>query len=135
MIKEIKSIDELNHEIYEICRLAINKERVKTYLNQLIASHNEKLFLYKSEKQILGVLGIKVAKNICEITCIAVKEEHQENNIGSNFIEFLKKKFTTITAETDNDAVYFYRKNGFEIKSLGEKYIGVERFLCQYSIQ
>lgn len=39
-----------------------------------------------------------------------------------------------IFAETDNDAVGFYRSYGFEVTSLGEKYPGVERFLCKYKI-
>ena len=37
------------------------------------------------------------------------------------------------TAETDKDAVDFYRKLGFSVTSLGEKYPGVERFHCEYS--
>ncbi|MNW71139.1 hypothetical protein D3C74_508110 [compost metagenome] len=36
----------------------------------------------------------------------------------------------TITAETDREAVGFYRSTGFPITSLGEKYPGVERFAC-----
>lgn len=35
-----------------------------------------------------------------------------------------------IQAETDQEAVGFYRKAGFVITSLGEKYPGVERFSC-----
>ncbi|GAA0394735.1 hypothetical protein GCM10008933_26940 [Paenibacillus motobuensis] len=35
-----------------------------------------------------------------------------------------------IIAETDQDAIGFYSKIGFEIHSLGEKYPGVERFQC-----
>jgi ribosomal protein S18 acetylase RimI-like enzyme len=37
---------------------------------------------------------------------------------------------STIQAETDKDAVNFYRSCGFEVKSLGELYPGVERFVC-----
>lgn len=36
-----------------------------------------------------------------------------------------------VTAETDHDAVGFYRTYGFSIHSLGEKYAGVERFSVQ----
>ena len=36
-----------------------------------------------------------------------------------------------ITAETDRDAVEFYRRVGFEVESLGEQYPGTERFLCR----
>ncbi|EOR21192.1 N-acetyltransferase GCN5 [Niallia nealsonii AAU1] len=48
-------------------------------------------------------------------------------------IKFLSKQYTFISAETDNDAVGFYRKNGFKITSLGEKYPIVEWFLCIYT--
>ncbi|MEU5850143.1 GNAT family N-acetyltransferase [Saccharopolyspora shandongensis] len=36
----------------------------------------------------------------------------------------------TVHAETDGEAVGFYRRLGFAIESLGEKYPGVERFEC-----
>lgn len=37
---------------------------------------------------------------------------------------------TKIIAETDMDAVGFYRRYGFSIEALGEKYPGVERYKC-----
>ncbi|QSF44504.1 GNAT family N-acetyltransferase [Paenibacillus tianjinensis] len=40
----------------------------------------------------------------------------------------------TITAETDHEAVGFYRNAGFAITSLGEQYPGVERFACILSV-
>lgn len=45
-----------------------------------------------------------------------------------------KKRIVRIKAETDKDAVGSYRKNGFSITSLGEKYPGVERFDCTLSV-
>ncbi len=48
-------------------------------------------------------------------------------------INYISDKYPLIYAETDNDAVNFYWKYGFEITSLGEKYPGVERFLCEFS--
>lgn len=35
-----------------------------------------------------------------------------------------------MTAETDAEAAGFYRACGFQVRSLGEKYPGVERFAC-----
>ncbi|EJS58105.1 hypothetical protein ICA_01925 [Bacillus cereus BAG1O-3] len=37
---------------------------------------------------------------------------------------------TYIEAETDDGAVEFYKRIGFQVKSLGEKYTGIERFPC-----
>lgn len=49
--------------------------------------------------------------------------------------EFIKtNRIVRIRAETDKDAVGFYKKNGFTITSLGEKYPGVERFDCTLSV-
>jgi len=50
-------------------------------------------------------------------------------------INFMENEYTSIVAETDHEAVDFYRRYGFFITSLGEKYPGVERFLCQYTKQ
>ena len=36
----------------------------------------------------------------------------------------------TLMAETDQEAVEFYRNTGFVVYSLGELYPGVERFRC-----
>lgn len=36
-----------------------------------------------------------------------------------------------LTAETDAEAVGFYRALGFAVTSLGERYQGVERFACR----
>ncbi|WP_235473679.1 hypothetical protein [Lysinibacillus macroides] len=47
-------------------------------------------------------------------------------------IDFINDKYAllVIAAETDKDAVDFYKKYGFKVSSLGEKYLGVERFTC-----
>lgn len=48
-------------------------------------------------------------------------------------IEFVQQKysFSPMYAETDHEALRFYEKCGFAVKSLGEKYPGVERFYCE----
>lgn len=43
-----------------------------------------------------------------------------------------KEQPKLVFAETDEEAVDFYRSLGFEIVSLGEQYPGVERFRCTY---
>ncbi|MDN4071264.1 hypothetical protein NYE70_06050 [Paenibacillus sp. FSL R5-0407] len=49
-----------------------------------------------------------------------------------NSIEMINQEnsIRRIDAETDMDAVDFYRKIGFQIIRLGEKYPGIERFKC-----
>ncbi|WP_327932040.1 GNAT family N-acetyltransferase [Brevibacillus centrosporus] len=67
---------------------------------------------------------------------MAVRAASREHGYGSQLIDLLLQKYKSkvIAAETDQEAVGFYRKYGFQIKSLGEKYPGVERFLCVYYV-
>ncbi|WP_342769228.1 GNAT family N-acetyltransferase [Brevibacillus nitrificans] len=67
---------------------------------------------------------------------MAVRAANREHGYGSQLIDLLLQKYKrkVIAAETDQEAVGFYRKYGFLIKSLGEKYPGVERFHCVYSV-
>lgn len=37
---------------------------------------------------------------------------------------------SSLVAETDADAVEFYRRCGFAVERIGEQYVGVDRFRC-----
>ena len=103
---------------------------------------SEQMALFSAMKQdlfpelpdIVGCIGVEINSNNCDIKHTVVSPEERGNGIGSKMIKFLCENYalTTITAETDKDVVVFYRKFGFKITSLGEKYPGVERFLCEY---
>lgn len=65
---------------------------------------------------------------------IAVLKSIQKQGIGRTLIEYVKETYQPkcITAETDDDAIDFYRKIGFIVKSLGEKYPEIMRYECKY---
>nr|WP_301173380.1 GNAT family N-acetyltransferase [Brevibacillus nitrificans] len=65
-----------------------------------------------------------------------MRAANREHGYGSQLIDLLIQKYKRkmIAAETDQEAVGFYRKYGFQIKSLGEKYTGVEQFHCVYYV-
>ena len=67
-----------------------------------------------------------------EIVGIAVSPENRNLGIGRKMIEYVIKNcgYHTITAETDDDAVGFYRKCGFKIEDLGYKYQDTKRYKC-----
>ncbi|MCM3588365.1 GNAT family N-acetyltransferase [Mesobacillus maritimus] len=94
---------------------------------------NRKLYAYESQGKFVGCIGIEIVGfNECVIKHIAVSPEQRGKGIGSKMIQSLSEQYPFISAETDIEAVDFYRKYGFAITSLGEKYPGVERFLCEY---
>lgn len=68
------------------------------------------------------------------IESISVDPGHQRSGVGRFLIQGFLDSFkdSTLEAGTDGDAVGFYRRLGLRIRSLGEKYPGVTRFLCTY---
>lgn len=82
---------------------------------------------------LIGIAGYeKVSPEKAMLLHIAVDAQQRGNGIGKRMIDYICKEtqITTLEAETDRSAVAFYRRSGFQITSLGEKYPGVERFQC-----
>jgi ribosomal protein S18 acetylase RimI-like enzyme len=65
---------------------------------------------------------------------IAVRPSARRQGLGRQIVRWLidVAGLTRLTAETDRDAVGFYRQLGFAVTSLGdERYPGTERFRCE----
>jgi ribosomal protein S18 acetylase RimI-like enzyme len=91
------------------------------------------LFIASIDGEAVGVIGITSADAECGvITHIAVDSTWQGRGIGRSLIEWTASYLglRMVEAETDREAVGFYRACGFVIESLGKKYPGVERFRC-----
>ncbi|MGE7935253.1 GNAT family N-acetyltransferase [Bacillus paramycoides] len=95
--------------------------------------------LYENNHVVLYKYGIKdcigialIDTNRARICHIAVDEKYRHQGIAFQMIREIIRKYelTYIEAKTDEEAVEFYQKCRFKIKSLGEKYPGVERFHC-----
>lgn len=71
-----------------------------------------------------------------EITSLAVLPDWRRQGFARALIfgacEHLALR--AVEAETDADAVDFYRATGFAVESLGERYPGVERFRCRLEL-
>ena len=116
-------------ELKEMMAFTMSEEKVKEEFVQY--GTNPRRFLYWAENE--AFIGIELQGDFrCEIRHIAVATTSRKKGIGARMIEEIVKLhgIQEIFAETDQDAVGFYRKNGFKIKSLGEKYPGRERFYC-----
>ena len=72
-----------------------------------------------------------------EINYIFVKEEYRKNNIGYELIKYMidNNEFDNITLEVNvnNDcAINLYKKHGFEIIGIREKYYnGIDGYLME----
>jgi ribosomal protein S18 acetylase RimI-like enzyme len=128
-------IDE--YEIQELLAYSVLPDPVR--FEQAIQDYltNEKLELYgyESDDVMVGILGFqRDERDQLTIKHIAVRPDSRGAGFGRGLIleAIAMFKPVRVLAETDEEAVNFYRSIGFEINSLGEKYPGVERFACSY---
>ncbi len=131
-MEEIKS-NSIQPSLRKLLSFATSEKNIKREYDLYIQSPVRKLYSYGFENDTLGCIGIElIDKRRCEIKHIAVSPNHRGESIGSKMISFIKDKHSLsfISAETDKEAVNFYKSYGFNIISLGEKYPGVERFQC-----
>jgi ribosomal protein S18 acetylase RimI-like enzyme len=91
------------------------------------------LYGWIENDKILGVCGIEVYSDWVEIYNIAVVPEIRKRGIGKAMITAVQQKYkTNVRSETDDGAVEFYRKCGFETEGFIKTYSGVEyqRYKC-----
>lgn len=131
---EYSGIEEVS-QVKQLLSYAVGsdaEEELNRILNQVYSKPNRTLYVVTDDTSVTGLVGIKRLGCAAEILHIAVHEQMRRQGIGRRMIDKLRilEKFTELVAETDHDAVEFYRSYGFSIHSLGEKYPGVERFRC-----
>jgi len=126
-------------EIQEILGYSVfpDQDHLERTVQCYKSEDNLELYGIESEDEIAGVIGFRQMDggNI-NIEHIAVKPERRGEDYGRGLILELIAAFKpeSITAETDEEAVEFYRAIGFGIESLGEIYPGVERYRCTYQV-
>ena len=87
------------------------------------------LYGWVEDGEILGVCGFEAHTDWVEILHIAVARHAQRHGIGGAMVRALRETYKiTVEAETDDDAVEFYRKCGFETTAM-QKY-NVRRWVC-----
>ncbi|MDR3086073.1 MAG: GNAT family N-acetyltransferase [Christensenellaceae bacterium] len=121
-------LDLLSHSHY-----MPTEERLNSLADQYESDPNIYAFSCCVNGSVIGIIVIKHhAGTTFEIVSMAVNPAFRGQGIGSKLISYAvnELKCGELKAETDADAVGFYRSCGFDILSLGEKYPGVIRYLC-----
>lgn len=110
------------------------EERLISRADKYIINPNTAVYTNKENDTYKGIIVIDISNiNAIEILDIAVSASFQKSGIGSSLINHCINMFhpDEIIAETDDDAVEFYKKYGFDILSLGDKYrVGIIRYQC-----
>lgn len=87
-------------------------------------------FVYEKDKKIIGFIVFSVMYEKAEIIDIAVLNEYQNQNIGTQLIsivekECIDKKCENVTLEvrqSNQSAISFYKKHGFREVSVRKSY-------------
>lgn len=110
-----------------------DNEKIDNEITQYNDNDSRELLGMLRNDELVGLIGAEYKSNYeVELKHIAVKPNYRGQGIGGKMIKELlhTRRVLTLKAETDHEAVGFYKTMGFSITSLGEKYPGVERFEC-----
>jgi ribosomal protein S18 acetylase RimI-like enzyme len=114
--------------------LEIREEKTSQILKEYREHPDQPILGIESNGELVGIIGLRLQPpDGAVIRHIVVRRDHRGRGIGRQMIAQVCHVYSlsVLFAETDHDAVEFYRKVGFEIESLGEKYPGIERFFCK----
>ena len=135
MIKNIKDIlcTQEIYNIYSACMFepTFNKFKVKT--EKMQNDSFVSVYGYFLNGKIIGVISTQETDKVVEIIGIAVDSKKRHSGIGTKLIDYVKDKSPKpIIAETDNDAVMFYKKCGFDIeeKIVSKSNVSYSRYVC-----
>lgn len=120
------------HNIVGLSVYQRDEQRVGRLVEK-IRSGDSEMYLALDGDVVVGQITVARTPNAI-IESISVDPGHQRSGVGRFLIQGYLGVFkdSTLEAETDGEAVGFYHRLGFRIRSLGEKHPGVTRFLCTY---
>lgn len=123
-IKEITDFNELMgvYDIYKQCMYMPTKDKYKAKIISYLSDDCIKIYGCLDKEIIVGVIVVKFHEYSAEILGIAVDVSVRNQGIGSYMVNTVKNIYVLnfIIAETDSEAVGFYRKLGFTISEFIE---------------
>ena len=115
-----------------------SQEKIEAITKEYLKNGNISVYGCIMKDNIAGMIVIeRLSSDAAKIIGIAVLPEYRSLGIGSKMTQHIIENnlYKVISAETDNDAVGFYKKCGFKITGLGYKYKNVDRYKCVLCIK
>lgn len=118
--------------VYSDCIYMPTEEKLNNRAYEFMTNSSISIYWFYKISKIVGVIVIKQTKeSSAEIVGIAVHSNHRKEGIGGRLIQFVCEELsiTELSAETDDEAIGFYKKCGF----VTEEFLGngnYKRFKC-----
>ena len=139
----IEKLDRNRHNLEDIkwlLAMAVGQstpERLRQLVDEFYAAEGRSIFVAVQESKIIGVIGmVHSDRSHGIIAHLTVHPDTRRQGVGcqliNNTVTALELK--DIEAETDQDAIDFYRACGFETQEIESQYPGVRRFRCAKNI-
>lgn len=124
------------YEIYKHCMFMPTEEKFNKKMDAFLNVNSVKIFACLSRGEMVGVIVISfLEQSKIEIIGIAVEKSARGKGVGSYMINQVANDcgLISVYAETDMDAVGFYRKRGFSVTEFSRIYDGeiVTRYKCE----
>ena len=105
-------------------------ESIAEIIRKYQSDINSNFYAWVENGKTLGICGYNVYSNRVWIRLISVNENARGRGVGSAMVTALQKLYgKDIEADTDDDAVNFYRKRGFAVYEFYDEIRG-KRYAC-----
>ena len=136
-LTELTKLDDVLklYDVYKDCMYMPTYDKFERKMSGYLADDNTHIYACCTEDKTVGAAVCSCAENCtAEIVGIGVDSALRCNGIGLYIVNKIKENHSghTLYAETDDDAVGFYRRCGFSVMEYMQNYDGqaVRRYKC-----
>lgn len=110
--------------VYSSCMYQPTYDKYKAKIEDFLNDRFVKMFICEVDQRIAGMLVLDCSDSVPEIVGIAVHEEFRWHGIGKSMIQNVieSEQLESATAQTDDDAIEFYRKCAFSDERIATEY-------------
>ncbi len=127
-LKDEKVLDLLSYSVFNP-----TSEKLMKRAEQYIANKYAHAIVFTRDEKYIGLCVFEIKEKRATILQIAVDTHERNKGTATALIDYIRYSFDTleIVAETDDDAVGFYKKYGFTAKSIATQF-NTKRYRCIY---
>lgn len=108
-------------------------EKMRNLADKWMGNSEVRAYGWEEQGVVRGIIVVELhPDHAAEVFAIAVCKDQRFHGIGTALLDYVRKelKIQKLIAETDEQAVGFYQKTGFEAVCLGMVHRNINRYQC-----